>query len=34
MLQVYWKNAASKVVTEDHGISPEDLKESEPLIRA
>ncbi len=32
MLQLYWKNATSKVVGEEHGLTPQDLTDVEPAI--
>jgi len=34
MIRLYWKNATSKVVSEDHGITPHDLDAIDPLITA
>ena len=34
MIQLYWKNAASKVVGDQHGISPADMDAIAPRIRA
>ena len=33
MIQLYWKNAASKVVGSAHGIAPADLSGIDPVIR-
>ena len=33
MLQLFWKNATSKVVGDQHGVTREDLAGMDPLIR-
>ena len=33
MIQLYWRNAISRVVGPDHGITPQDLQAIEPKIR-